>query len=90
MLGSVARTTLCGMHYQEFWRELATGHIYAIELTDGIVTGTCGPLTAIDLDPTFLVTYRYSSVDAQDIEQRRELFVPLTEAEVLLRSAIAD
>ena len=27
------------MHLQEFWRELATGRIYAIELTDGVVTG---------------------------------------------------
>jgi hypothetical protein len=78
------------VHLQEFWRELATGHIYAVELTDGVVTGTCGPLNAIDLDRTFLTTYRYSSLLASDVERRRERFVPLTEAEILLRSAVAD
>ena len=78
------------MHLQEFWRELATGHIYAVELTDGVVTGTCGPLNAIDLDPTYLTTYRYSSVLASDVELRRERFVPMSDAEIVLRSAVAD
>jgi hypothetical protein len=78
------------VHLQEFWRELATGHIYAVELSDGVVTGTCGPLDAIDLDRAFLTTYRYSSADAPGVERRRELFVPLTEGEIVLRSATAD
>lgn len=78
------------MHLQEFWRELATGRIYAVELTDGVVTGSCGPLGALDLDPTFLTTYRYSTAGAEALEQRRELFIPMTEGEIVLRSATAD
>jgi hypothetical protein len=78
------------VHLQEFWRELATGRVYAIELTDGVVTGSCGPLAAIDLDPTFLTTYRYSTVGAVALERRRESFELMTESEILLRSAAAD
>lgn len=78
------------VHLQEFWQELTTGRIYAIELTDGVVTGSCGPLSAVDLDPTFLTTYRYSTVGASALERRRESFVPMTESEILLRSAAAD
>ena len=78
------------MHLQEFWRELTTGRIYAIELKDGVVTGSCGPLNAVDLDPAFLTTYRYSTAGAAALERRRESFVPMTESEILLRSAAAD
>ena len=78
------------MHLQEFWRERATGHVFAIELTDGVVTGICGPLAAVDLDATFLTTYRYSTVGAEALERRRESFIPMTEGEIVLRSATAD
>jgi hypothetical protein len=78
------------VHLQEFWRQLATGEIYAIELTDGVVTGSCGPLSPVDLDPTFLTSYRYSTVEAAALERRRESFVPMTETEIVLRSAAAD
>jgi nicotinamidase-related amidase len=62
------------MREHEFWRESATGEIFAIELEDGVVTGICGPLDADELDDAFLPTFDYSSARAAWVEAHRDAF----------------
>jgi hypothetical protein len=58
----------------EFWRESATGHVFAIALVDGVVAGVCGPLGAEELDERFLPTFDYAAERAATVEERREEF----------------
>ncbi len=58
----------------EFWREQGAGHVYAVELKDGIVSGTCGPLDPAEIDDRFLRTFDYSQERAEWLEQRRSEF----------------
>lgn len=62
------------MKEHEFWRERSTGQVYAIELEDGIVTGSCGPLSRTETDDDFLPSFDYSPVRAEWIERNREAF----------------
>ncbi len=62
------------MKEHEFWREKDDGHVYAVELVDGVVAGTCGPLDAGDLDEGFLATFDYVSDRDGWIERHRDLF----------------
>lgn len=62
------------MKEHEFWREPAGGRVYAVELEDGLVTGSCGPLDTTELDERFLPALDYTSEHAQWLEQRREEF----------------
>jgi CBS domain-containing protein len=62
------------MKEREFWREPAGGHVYAVELEDGLVTGGCGPLDTGELDERFLPTFDYSPDRAAWLEERRAEF----------------
>jgi CBS domain-containing protein len=62
------------MKEQEFWRDRASGRLYAVELHDGVVTGSAGPLSASELEPGFLATFDYSSDGVAWLEERREDF----------------
>jgi len=58
----------------EFWRGRGDGHVYAVELVDGVVSGMCGPLDPGDVDDRFLATFDYASDRADWVEQHREEF----------------
>ncbi len=62
------------MKQHEFWREPAGGHVYAVELEDGVVSGSCGPLETADLDERFLATFDYSPDRAAWLEEHRAEF----------------
>jgi CBS domain-containing protein len=62
------------MKEREFWREQGAGRVYAVELEDGIVTGSCGPLDVIEIDERFLPTFDYARERADWLEQRRDEF----------------
>jgi len=62
------------MKEHEFWREPESGHVYAVELEDGLVAGSCGPLETGDLDDRFLATFDYSSGQAAWLEEHRAEF----------------
>jgi hypothetical protein len=62
------------MKEREFWRDRATGRVYAIELEDGVVTGSCGPLAASEIEERFLTSFDYSASDASRLEANRERF----------------
>jgi CBS domain-containing protein len=62
------------MKEREFWREPAGGHVYAVELEDGLVTGSCGPLDTGELDERFLPSFDYSSDQAAWLEEHRAEF----------------
>jgi CBS domain-containing protein len=58
----------------EFWRDRASGRLYAVELRDGVVTGSAGPLSAGELEPTFLAGFDYAADEATWLEEHREDF----------------
>lgn len=62
------------MKEHEFWREPAGGHVYAVELEDGLVSGSCGPLETADIDDRFLATFDYSPDQAAWLEEHRAEF----------------
>ena len=62
------------MKEHEFWREPTGGHVYAVELEDGIVSGSCGPLETTDIDERFLATFDYSPDQAAWLEEHRAEF----------------
>jgi len=62
------------MREHEFWRDRASGHVYAVELVDGVVSGTCGPLEQHDIDEHFFAAFDYSSSDAARFEAHRPEF----------------
>ena len=62
------------MKEHEFWRDRGDGHVYAVELVDGVVSGTCGPLDAGEVDDRFLATFDYASERAGWLEEHREGF----------------
>jgi CBS domain-containing protein len=62
------------MKEREFWRERSGGHVYAVELDDGVVTGTCGPLEPHDIEESFLPTFDYSGDDVARVEGHRAEF----------------
>ena len=59
------------MKEREFWREPGGGHVYAVELEDGLVTGSCGPLDVAEVDERFLPTFDYAPEQAEIGEGRR-------------------
>jgi hypothetical protein len=62
------------MKTYEFWRERATGRLWAVELRDGVVVGCCGPLHRSDVEAQFLPTLDYSPERAGLMEADREAF----------------
>lgn len=62
------------MREHEFWRERATGEVWAIEFRDGAVSGCCGPLDPGELEETFLPALDYSPARVAWIETHREEF----------------
>ena len=62
------------MKEHEFWRERATGRVYAVELVDGLVSGCCGPLDASEVEDEFLPTFDYDPGRAAWLEGHREAF----------------
>jgi hypothetical protein len=75
----------------EFWRERASGEVWAIELLDGIVVGSCGPLHWSEINPSFLRSgYEYAPDEGAALEGRREEFEPLDEAAVVLIRGSVD
>ena len=75
----------------EFWREKATGGVWAIELEDGVVVGGCGPLHWSEINPSFLrAGYEYSAEEAAAVEARREEFELLDETTVIMIAGSVD
>lgn len=62
------------MKEREFWQNRTSGRLYAVELDDGVVTGTCGPLAASEIDERFLTAFDYSVRDADWLDQHRDQF----------------
>jgi len=62
------------MKEREFWQNRTSGRLYAVELEDGVVTGTCGPLTASEIEERFLTAFDYSLRDTDWLEQHRDQF----------------
>jgi len=62
------------MKEHEFWRSRDEGHVFAVELVDGVVAGTCGPLEAGDVDERFLATFDYSDERGAWLEEHRDEF----------------
>jgi len=59
---------------REFWRSRTSGRLYAVELEDGVVTGSCGPLTGSEIEERFLTAFDYSTQDADWLEEHRDQF----------------
>jgi hypothetical protein len=78
------------MRTHEFWRERRTGHIWAVELEDGIVAACAGPLHPGDIDPEYLDGYDYSRAEAARLGAAREEFDLLDEEALLLLAASDD
>jgi len=78
------------METHEFWRERASLAIYAIRLTEGVVSGSCGPLQPSDVMVEYLPTFTYAGAGADDLEARREAFEILDEQALLYLSTTAD
>lgn len=79
------------MTTHEFWRETASGEVWAVELEDGVVSRCLGPLHWSEIHPTFLREgYEYSSDEAEAVEARRQEFEPLDETAVLLLAGSVD
>jgi hypothetical protein len=62
----------------EFWVEQATGWIWAVELDDGAVTASCGPLLWDDVDEDVLDDLDYSTGGAAWIAAHRDRFTRFT------------
>lgn len=62
------------MKEYEFWREQSDGRIYAVELEDGVVVGSCGPLTSSEIDDGFLRTFDYSAERLDWLDEHRQDF----------------
>jgi hypothetical protein len=62
------------MREWEFWRERATGHIFAVAFDEGRVSGCCGPLDMSEVDDDFLPTFDYAGERAGWFEEHREGF----------------
>ncbi|MGZ4335115.1 MAG: hypothetical protein ACXVRJ_12720 [Gaiellaceae bacterium] len=60
------------MKTHEFWRERATGEVWAVELVDGVVTGACGPLDHSEVEEEFLDTFDYTADRAALMENHRD------------------
>ena len=71
------------MREHEFWRERATGGVYAVAFDEGVVVGLCGPLDASELEEEFLPTFDYSSERAAWVDEHRQDFE-------LYRAIVAD
>ena len=74
----------------EFWRETSTGDVWAVELTDGVVSGAAGPLHWSEIKLAYLHGYDYAPGEAVRIEAVREDFELVDEKALLLFSASAD
>jgi hypothetical protein len=62
------------MKTYEFWRELETGEVWAVELVDGLVARCSGPLHHGELDRQFLEGLDYAATRAAWVEAHREAF----------------
>ncbi|HET7568466.1 MAG TPA: hypothetical protein VFJ91_10770 [Gaiellaceae bacterium] len=62
------------MRTHEFWRERDTGHVWAVELREGIVIGCFGPLAHAEVDDELLARFDYDRDDAEWVEAHRDEF----------------
>ncbi len=62
------------MRRHEFWRERATGEVWAIELHEGVVSGCFGPLEHGDVDDELLGRCVWDRERADWIERHRDEF----------------
>ncbi len=62
------------MRRHEFWRERATGEVWAVELVDGVVTGSAGPLYYDQVDERLLDAFTYTAGRAEWLEAHRDEF----------------
>jgi hypothetical protein len=62
------------MRTYEFWRECASGSIWAVALLDGVVVGCCGPLTWSEIDERLLPAFDYDVERGAVVEGHRERF----------------
>jgi len=79
-----------GVKTYEFWREVRSGDVWAVELVDGIVAGAAGPLHWSEIKLAYLHGYDYSPGEAARIDAVRDDFELLDERALLLFSASAD
>jgi hypothetical protein len=58
----------------EFWIEEATQAVWAVELRDGVVEASYGPLMPEDVEEDLLEVFEYSAGGARWIELHRDRF----------------
>jgi hypothetical protein len=68
----------------EFWREKATGEVWAVELVGGTVVRCAGPIHWSAINPFYLHGYDYSAAEAARLEQTRDTFEPVDTAHTLV------
>jgi hypothetical protein len=78
------------MRTHEFWRESKSGEIWAVELSDGVVSACRGPLDPDEVAVDYLSGYDYTVAAAAELEARREEFELLDEQALLLLHAASD
>lgn len=78
------------MKTYEFWREVRSGDVWAVELTDGVVAGAAGPLHWSELKLAYLHGYDYSAAEGARLDAARDEFELVEEKALLLLSVSAD
>ena len=79
------------MTTHEFWREVETGEVWAVELEGGVVGRACGPLHWSQIATALLERgYDYRPDDAAEVEARRGEFEPLDAFTVALIGGSVD
>ena len=68
----------------EFWREKATGEVWAVELEDGTVVRCAGPIHWSAISPFYLHSYDYSPAEAARLDKERDAFEPVDTARTLV------
>ena len=64
----------------EFWMERSTHAVWAVELTDDVVTACYGPLLPGDIEDDLLDAFDYAKGGAAWIELNRDRFGAITPA----------
>jgi hypothetical protein len=68
----------------EFWREIDSSEVWAVQLEDDAVTGAHGPLHWSEIIVTYLPHYEYTDEEAAEVRGRTEEFERLDTQAVLL------
>jgi hypothetical protein len=74
----------------EYWREIATGDVWAVKLEDDAVVAAAGPLHWSEMKAAHLHAHDYTPAHAARLALTRAEFEPIDERALLLFSAGAD